>query len=95
MGLRTAAYQVEGGARDDGRGPSNWDVFSHTPGKTYQGDTGDVADDSYHRYKEDVQLLRGLGVQTLSHVDLVVAGVSERDRADEPQGDGLLQPGGG
>jgi len=63
-GCSTAAYQVEGGARDDGRGPSNWDIFSHTPGKTFQGDTGDVADDSYHRYKEDVQLLRGLGVQT-------------------------------
>jgi len=63
-GCSTAAYQVEGGAQDDGRGPSNWDIFSHTPGKTHNGDTGDVADDSYHRYKEDVQLLRSLGVQT-------------------------------
>lgn len=63
-GCATAAYQVEGGARDDGRGPSLWDVFAHTPGKTHNGDTGDVADDSYHRYKEDVQLLKNLGVQT-------------------------------
>jgi beta-glucosidase len=60
-GCATAAYQIEGGAKDDGRGPSTWDVFSHTPGKTHEGDTGDVADDSYHLYKEDVQLLKGLG----------------------------------
>jgi len=63
-GCATAAYQIEGGAKDDGRGPSVWDVFSHTPGKTFNGDTGDVADDSYHRYKEDVALLKNLGVQT-------------------------------
>ena len=61
-GCATAAYQVEGGAKDDGRGPTNWDVFSHTPGKTFQGDTGDVADNSYHLYKEDVKLLKNLGV---------------------------------
>lgn len=63
-GCATAAYQIEGGAKDDGRGPSVWDTFSHTPGKTFHGDTGDVADDSYHLYKEDVQLLKNLGVQT-------------------------------
>ena len=60
-GCATAAYQIEGGAKDDGRGPSTWDVFSHTPGKTHEGDTGDVADDSYHLYKEDVRLLKNLG----------------------------------
>jgi beta-glucosidase len=60
-GCATAAYQIEGGARDDGRGPSTWDVFSHTPGKTHEGDTGDVASDSYHLYKEDVKLLNGIG----------------------------------
>lgn len=63
-GCATAAYQIEGGAKDDGRGPSLWDVFSHTPGKTHDGDTGDVADDSYHLYKEDVKLLKNLGVST-------------------------------
>ena len=63
-GCATAAYQVEGGAQADGRGPSVWDTFSHTPGKTHEGDTGDVADDSYHLYKEDVQLLKALGVST-------------------------------
>jgi beta-glucosidase len=63
-GCATAAYQIEGGATADGRGPSLWDVFAHTPGKTYHGETGDVADDSYHLYKEDVQLLKALGVST-------------------------------
>jgi beta-glucosidase len=62
-GTATAAYQIEGAVKEDGRGPTNWDVFSHTPGKTYNGDTGDVADDSYHRYAEDTQLLKALGVQ--------------------------------
>jgi len=61
-GCATAAYQIEGGAKAGGRGPSVWDTFSHTPGKTYRGETGDVADDSYHLYKEDVQLLKNLGV---------------------------------
>jgi beta-glucosidase len=60
-GCATAAYQIEGAVQEGGRGPSVWDVFSHTPGKTYNGDTGDVADDSYHLFKEDVQLLKNLG----------------------------------
>ncbi len=62
-GVATAAYQVEGAAKEDGRGPCIWDVFSHTEGKTANGDTGDVADDQYHRYKEDVQLMKQLGVK--------------------------------
>ncbi len=61
-GCATASYQIEGAVAEDGRKPSIWDTFSHTPGKTHAGDTGDVADDSYHRYKEDVQLLKNLGV---------------------------------
>ncbi|HUV70166.1 MAG TPA: GH1 family beta-glucosidase [Terracidiphilus sp.] len=63
-GCATAAYQIEGAASEDGRGPSVWDTFSHTPGKTYNGETGDVADDSYHLYREDIQLLKNLGVAT-------------------------------
>src|SRR5262245_47013650 len=63
-GSATAAYQVEGAAAEDGRTPSVWDTFSHTPGKTYAGATGDVADDHYHRYKDDVQLMKALGVKT-------------------------------
>ena len=61
-GCATAAYQIEGAAREDGRGVTNWDVFSHSPGKVFGGHTGDVADDSYHRYREDTQLLKNLGV---------------------------------
>ncbi|MBB4153217.1 beta-glucosidase [Sphingomonas jinjuensis] len=61
-GCATAAYQIEGGAREDGRGASIWDVFSRTPGKVANGDTGDVACDSYHRYAEDIALLKALGV---------------------------------
>jgi beta-glucosidase len=62
-GSATAAYQVEGAARDDGRGTSIWDTFSHTPGKTTNGDTGDVADDFYHRYPEDIKLMKAMGLR--------------------------------
>ncbi|MFP5227589.1 MAG: GH1 family beta-glucosidase [Acidobacteriota bacterium] len=62
-GTATASYQVEGAVREDGRGPSVWDTFSHTPGKTWQGQTGDVADDFYHRYKEDIAAMQRLGVR--------------------------------
>jgi beta-glucosidase len=63
-GSATASYQVEGAVHEDGRGVSIWDTFSHTPGKTHDGDTGDVADDYYHRYKEDISLMRDLGLKT-------------------------------
>jgi beta-glucosidase len=62
-GSATASYQVEGAVSEDGRGPSIWDTFSHTPGKTVGGATGDVADDHYHRYKQDIQLMKALGVK--------------------------------
>jgi beta-glucosidase len=61
-GAATAAYQIEGAVDADGRGQSIWDTFSHAQGKTYHGDTGDVACDSYHRYPEDIALLKRLGV---------------------------------
>lgn len=61
-GVATAAYQIEGAAREDGRGPSIWDTFSHTPGNVHKGHTGDVACDHYHRYREDVDLIASLGV---------------------------------
>jgi beta-glucosidase len=63
-GSATASYQVEGAVNEDGRGPSIWDTFSRISGKTNNGDTGDVADDHYHRYKEDVQLMKALGLKT-------------------------------
>lgn len=61
-GASTAAYQVEGAAHEDGRGPSIWDTFSHTPGRVSNGDTGDVACAHYHRWREDVALMRDLGL---------------------------------
>jgi beta-glucosidase len=63
-GCATSAYQIEGAVSLDGRGRTIWDTFAHTPGKTYRGQTGDIADDSYHRFAEDVQLLKGLGAKT-------------------------------
>jgi len=62
-GASTAAYQIEGAARADGRGQSVWDTFSHTPGNVRGGDTGDVACDHYRRYAEDVALMRELGLR--------------------------------
>ena len=62
FGCATAAYQIEGAVAVDGRGRSNWDVFAHTPGKIANGDTGDIACDSYHRYPQDIASLRDLGV---------------------------------
>ena len=62
-GSATAAYQVEGAVTQDGRGPSIWDTFSHTPGKTVNGETGDVAADHYHRWAADISLMAELGLQ--------------------------------
>ncbi|MBN8882210.1 MAG: beta-glucosidase [Salana multivorans] len=64
FGTATAAYQIEGAGQEGGRGPSIWDTYSHTPGATEYGDTGDVACDHYHRWPEDVQILRDLGVDS-------------------------------
>ena len=62
-GTATAAYQIEGASQDDGAGPSIWDRFSHTPGLMTNGDTGDIACDHYHRYPEDIAIMRDLGMQ--------------------------------
>ncbi|MFG1603221.1 GH1 family beta-glucosidase [Actinoplanes sp. NPDC049265] len=62
IGVSTAAYQIEGAVAEDGRGPSVWDTFAHTPGRVKNGDTGDVACDHYHRWPEDVALMADLGV---------------------------------
>jgi beta-glucosidase len=61
-GAATASYQIEGAVDADGRGPSIWDSFSHTPGRVANGETGDVACDHYHRYREDVALMAELGL---------------------------------
>lgn len=63
-GAATSAYQVEGSPLADGAGPSFWHRFSHTPGNTHNGDTGDVACDQYRRIDEDVRIMRELGLTT-------------------------------
>jgi beta-glucosidase len=62
-GTATSSYQIEGAVNEDGRGPSIWDRFTHRPGKIIDRSTGDVANDHYHRYKEDVQLIKTLGAK--------------------------------
>ncbi len=62
LGTATASYQIEGAVAEDGRTPSIWDTFSHTPGRVVNGDTGDVADDHYHRWEADLDLMAELGV---------------------------------
>ena len=63
-GAATAAYQIEGAYDVDGKGPSIWDQWSKVAGHTHDGDTGDVADDSYHRFEEDLDLLSAIGFST-------------------------------
>jgi beta-glucosidase len=63
-GAATASYQIEGAFDEDDRGLSIWDTFAHQPGRVQNGETGDVACDHYHRYKDDVELMASLGLQT-------------------------------
>jgi beta-glucosidase/6-phospho-beta-glucosidase/beta-galactosidase len=60
-GCASSAYQIEGAWNADGKGVNIWDTFSHTPGKVWGNHNGDVACDSYHKYKDDVKLLKSLG----------------------------------
>ncbi|OGS17829.1 MAG: beta-glucosidase [Elusimicrobia bacterium RIFOXYA2_FULL_40_6] len=62
-GAATASHQIEGAWNEDGKGESNWDRFNHKSGKVLNGDTGDVACDHYHRYKEDVALMKQIGLK--------------------------------
>jgi len=63
-GTATAAYQIEGAWNEDGKGESIWDRFAHTPGKIKDGTTGDIACDHYHRYREDIGLMRALNLNS-------------------------------
>ncbi|MBQ6859606.1 MAG: family 1 glycosylhydrolase, partial [Clostridia bacterium] len=80
-GAATASYQIEGAAYEDGKGPSVWDRFSHEPGKILEGHTGDVACDHYHRFREDVALMKEMGVKnyrfSISWPRLIPQGVGE------------------
>lgn len=62
-GAATASYQIEGAWSEDGKGESIWDRFSHTPGKVLDGDTGDMACDHYHRWRDDIKLMKSLGIK--------------------------------
>ena len=62
IGTASASYQIEGAVAEDGRGPSIWDTYSHTPGKIEDGTNGDIADDHYYRWREDIELMQELGV---------------------------------
>lgn len=62
-GVATSAYQIEGAADEDAKGKSIWDTYAHSPGKIRDGSTGDVANDHYHRYKEDVKLMKEIGTK--------------------------------
>ena len=85
-GAATAAYQIEGAVDADGRGPSIWDTFAHTPGKTARGDTGDIACDSYHRWETDIELIRSLGLRAYR--------MSLSWSRLQPRGSGPLNPAG-
>lgn len=62
-GVATSSYQIEGASREDGRGETIWDRFSHQPGNVERGETGDVACDHYHRYEDDIDLMSELGIR--------------------------------
>ena len=93
-GSATAAYQIEGAVNEDGRGPSIWDTYSHTPGRVVNGDTGDVADDHYHRWPTDIALMAELGLQAYRFSVVLAADHPRRLRAGEPAGHRLLHAAG-
>src|SRR5262245_56880664 len=62
-GVATSSYQIEGAWNEDGKGESIWDRYAHTPGKIKNGDTGDVANDHYHLYREDIALMKDIGAR--------------------------------
>lgn len=84
-GAATSAYQIEGATDTDGRGPSIWDTFCATPGKVLNGDTGDTANDHYHLYKDDIAMMKSLGIQayrfSISWTRLFPAGDTVRNEA--------------
>ena len=62
-GAATSSYQIEGGVRDTGKGMHVWDVYTKEPGRIYGGHTGDTACDHYHRFREDVQIMKEIGLK--------------------------------
>src|ERR1044072_7841193 len=100
-GAATAAYQIEGAALEDGKGPSIWDIFSHTPGEIENGDKGDVGCDHYPRRREDIALMREIGLAayrfSIAWPRIVPAGRGQANQAGldfyDRLVDGLLEAG--
>jgi beta-glucosidase len=84
-GTATASYQIEGAVTEGGRGISIWDTFAHTPGAIADGEVGDVADDHYHRYAEDIKIMADLGMNayrfSIAWPRIFAAGSGEINRA--------------
>lgn len=84
-GVATASYQIEGAWNEDGKGASVWDMFSHEPGRIKDGSTGDVACDHYHRFRDDIKLMKELGIRayrfSLSWPRLIPDGIGELNPA--------------
>ena len=91
-GTATASYQIEGAWNEDGKGESIWDRFAHTPGKIKNGDNGDIACDSYHRWREDIALMQAMNLNSyrfsISWPRIQPSGSGAAER----QGHRLLQP---
>ena len=90
-GFAASAYQIEGAAAEDGRGPSIWDTFARQPGAIADGSTGDVACDHYHRYAEDVRLMADLGARAYRFSVELVAGSADGNRGRQPARPRLLR----
>ena len=91
-GVATSSYQIEGAWNEDGKGVSIWDTYAHTPGNIKNDDNGDVANDHYHRYKEDVALMKVDRRQRVPVLDRLAAHLPRGHRPAEPEGRRLLQP---
>jgi beta-glucosidase len=94
LGVATSAFQIEGAWNEDGKGPSIWDVFSQTPGRVHDNVPGDAGVDHYHRWREDVAILKDLGVDSyrfsLSWARLLPAGTGEVNQAGLDFYNGLI-----
>ena len=93
-GVATSAYQIEGAASEDGRGLSIWDVFAATPGAVYLRQNGNIADDHYHRMREDVALMAELGIRSYRFSVAWPRVIPEGTGPTNPLGLDVLRPAG-
>ena len=91
-GTATSAYQIEGAVNEDGRGPSIWDRFAHTPGTISDNSNGDTATDHYRLYKEDIQLMKALGAKAYRFSIAWPRVFPEGAGSPNPKGPRFLQP---